>query len=99
MGYYFVEFCALYGYGDVLALLGRYFLLTLLRKITVGKTPLWRRQREFLNGLKIRDNLRRFKCEDNFHQRAERLLEWSGQPPRVSQVLLPKVHQSKTTWI
>ena len=23
MGYYFVEFCALYGYGDVLALLGR----------------------------------------------------------------------------
>ena len=24
MGYYFVEFCALYGYGDVLALLGRY---------------------------------------------------------------------------
>ena len=49
MGYYFVEFCALYGYGDVLALLGRYFLLTLLRKITVGKTPLWRRQREFSN--------------------------------------------------
>ena len=24
MGYYFVEFCALYGYGDVLALLGRW---------------------------------------------------------------------------
>ena len=24
MGYYFVEFCALYGYGDVLALLGRF---------------------------------------------------------------------------
>jgi guanylate cyclase len=23
MGFYFIEFCSLYGYGDVLALLGR----------------------------------------------------------------------------
>ena len=53
MGYYFVEFCALYGYGDVLALLGRY-----PRQAWIFDNSLpFRELRDFLNGL---DNLHEY---------------------------------------
>ena len=53
MGYYFVEFCALYGYGDVLALLGRY---PEQAWIFDNSLP-FRELRDFLNGL---DNLHEY---------------------------------------
>ena len=97
MGYYFVEFCAIYGYGDVLALLGRswQFGMILWSVVMLLKSS-WCFFFKVLSHLRY---LIHRQVNIKHYQRAERLLEWSGQSARVPQVLLPKVEQSKANLV